>query len=338
VRLPRRLERSTGLIPLNEVRDKSQEILEPAVATPVVECPVCGTRADGPPVEGYGQYTLHGCRKCEFTFCHPMRAADGGCYEANAEYEDRWEFQWVANRLDALALRGAVLDIGCGDGRFLSGLADRFTLTGLDLNPSAIERARLTRGLKDVYTLTIEEMRQRTDLAGTYDVVTLFHVLEHVEDPAGLIASIAACLRPGGLLALSVPNPERLALRWCREEWDYPPHHLTRWTPHALRNVLRDHGFQVHEQHGEPLRTLGQLHSVWCDLLWEARRVVGERLGMGRTLRPDTGLEDAAGATRLRTVTLKVIAWIAMVPTLATYPWVRLHAYQGKSLLTIAAK
>jgi 2-polyprenyl-3-methyl-5-hydroxy-6-metoxy-1,4-benzoquinol methylase len=303
-----------------------------------VTCPVCETRTYGPPLERYDQYNLSQCPQCELTYCDPMRAAESAFYETNAEYEDRWEFHWVANRLEALALKGAVLDIGCGDGRFLSRVADRFRLTGLDLNPSAVERARVTRGLKDVYTLTIEEMWERTDLSDTYDVITLFHVLEHVEDPAGLIASISACLRPGGLFALSVPNPRRLALHWCREEWDYPPHHLTRWTPQALLNVLRTHGFQILEQHSEPLRTLPQLHSVWCDLLWEAWRVVGERLGMASTLRAAAPSEDGRGASRLRPVTLKVIAWIAMVPTLVTYPWVHQRPYQGKGLLTIAAK
>lgn len=288
VRLWRRSERFLAVIPRNECLYESPEVPSSAKDALVLACPACGTRDANPPVECYGQYTLHGCPECELTFCDPMRAANSGFYETNAEYEDRWEFQWVARRLDALGLRGAVLDIGCGDGRFLSGLADRFKRTGVDLNHSAIERARLTRGLTDVHTLTIEEFRQRLGLAGKYDVITLFHVLEHVEDPAGLIASIAGCLRPGGLLALSVPNPERLVLRWCREEWDYPPHHLTRWTRHAIHNILRRHGFQIHEQHGEPLRSLRQLHSAWCDLLWEAWRFVAERLGFARKLQAVT--------------------------------------------------
>jgi hypothetical protein len=135
---------------------------------------------------------------------------------------------------------------------------------------------------------------------------------------------------------LSVPNPERLTLRWCREEWDYPPHHLTRWTPRAIHNVLRSQGFRIYELHGEPLRTLRQWHSVWCDLLWEAWRIIGERLRFGRTLQAAAGSVNATGASPLRSTTLKVIPWIAVGPTLATYPMVRLRAYQGKSLLTIA--
>jgi hypothetical protein len=106
VRLSRRSERSLGPIGLNEGLKESQEVLDSALDAPVVMCPVCETRAAAPPVERYGEYTLHGCPNCQLTFSDPMLAADSTFYETNAEYQDRWEFHLVTDRLAALGLKG----------------------------------------------------------------------------------------------------------------------------------------------------------------------------------------------------------------------------------------
>ena len=68
---------------------------------------------------------------------------------------------------------------------------------------------------------------------------------EFLENPDIFLGQIKECLAPGGLLAISVPNPGRWMPGGLRENWDYPPHHLTRWNSEALQIFLEKYGFQV---------------------------------------------------------------------------------------------
>ncbi len=114
---------------------------------------------------------------------------------------------YVAGRV---ALDGArVLDVGCGGGLLAEALARQGAkVSGIDLSPAAIEVAELhalAEGLDlryrcvDVASLTGTE-RDR------YDVVTCMELIEHVPDPAALLASLAAVVRPGGTVFVSTLN------------------------------------------------------------------------------------------------------------------------------------
>jgi 2-polyprenyl-6-hydroxyphenyl methylase/3-demethylubiquinone-9 3-methyltransferase len=99
-----------------------------------------------------------------------------------------------------------VLDIGCGGGLLSEALARRGAdVTGIDLSPGMIEVARLhaqDQGLALEYRLASAPELART-AAGTFDVIVCMELIEHVEDPAALLAAAAALLRPGGQLFLS---------------------------------------------------------------------------------------------------------------------------------------
>ncbi|HEU4979501.1 MAG TPA: methyltransferase domain-containing protein, partial [Solirubrobacteraceae bacterium] len=82
---------------------------------------------------------------------------------------------------------------------------------------------------------------------GSLDAVTLWHVLEHLDDPAAALARLAPWLCPGGVLLAGVPNrASAQALlggeRWLH--WDVP-RHRTHFTPRGLRALLRRSGFEV---------------------------------------------------------------------------------------------
>lgn len=140
---------------------------------------------------------------------------------------------------------GALLDVGCALG-FLLGEAKRagFEPYGLDRNVSAIEQARAEFG----------ERVQAVDLEANpfpgvaFDVVTLVDVLEHVPDPAALLASIAPRLAPGGVLALLLPNADSLMARTLGNAWPHiAEEHLYLWTPAGLTAFLARHGCSVLE-------------------------------------------------------------------------------------------
>jgi SAM-dependent methyltransferase len=311
-------------------------------------CPVCGTLIPRRTAARM-RYDLPRCPACGLTFSHPMRAADAAFYEASTEYDEKWEFEFVSERLARQGRRGALLDLGCGDGRFLSRVTGRFAPTGLDFNPEAVRAARAARGLRDVHAVALQEL-DRWAPDRRFEVITAFHVLEHVEDPRAFLAQAARRLLPGGLLAVSVPNPDRWALGWIREAWDYPPHHLTRWTVSALRRLLEQQGLAVEEIRSEPLQRWAQLRSASRDICWSL--AVGPlSLGIGSRLvsmhpkdeatRPSAAAAAGSGRARVG----RALAWLkgglvetaAVVFALVMFLPMRLARWQGKSLLVLAS-
>jgi 2-polyprenyl-6-hydroxyphenyl methylase / 3-demethylubiquinone-9 3-methyltransferase len=103
-------------------------------------------------------------------------------------------------------LRGAqVLDVGCGGGLLCEALArEGANVTGIDLAPGMIEVAKLHAMEQQLaIDYRAEDVEQ---LAGAYDVVTCMEMLEHVPDPARMMATLARLVKPGGHLFVSTIN------------------------------------------------------------------------------------------------------------------------------------
>ncbi len=114
---------------------------------------------------------------------------------------------YVAARCRLAGLR--VLDIGCGGGLLCESLqALGAVVSGIDLAPAMLATARLhaaERGVAIDYRLAAAETLSQAEPAA-FDVVTCMEMLEHVPDPAGIVAAIANLLRPGGSAFLSTLN------------------------------------------------------------------------------------------------------------------------------------
>lgn len=102
-----------------------------------------------------------------------------------------------------------VVDIGCGGGILSEGMAQRGAqVLGIDMGEAPLAVAQLhglETGVEVEYRkITIEELAEQE--AGTYDVVTCLEMLEHVPQPASVVAACAKLLKPGGQLFLSTIN------------------------------------------------------------------------------------------------------------------------------------
>lgn len=215
-------------------------------------CPVCLSEGPAPIVREVNGYTLRHCSLCDLVYADPMRSPGPEWYETHTEY-----FKTLLLGLDFLGwnhrqfLRdlphrgGRLLDIGCGSGRFLAHAAIRgYAVTGCDFNPVAVQIARTRYGLTDVHCASVAELRRRMP-ERRFDVITAFEVLEHMDDPAGLLTAIAGWLESGGVVALSVPYRDRWPRFGVNSAWDLPPHHLTWWSERAIEEALRRVGLQV---------------------------------------------------------------------------------------------
>lgn len=139
--------------------------------------------------------------------------------------------------------RGLLLDLGCGNGEFLEQAREMGWRTlGVDFDPEAAAACR-ARGL-EVLAGTVHDLLP--ERAGTIDVATLSHCIEHVPDPRAVLVAVRALLRPGGAIWIATPNPGGLGLRVFGSAWRglEASRHLCVPSQRALRRMLADAGFE----------------------------------------------------------------------------------------------
>lgn len=192
------------------------------------------------------------CRASGLQYFSPLRCAGGPeFYEALQSMplyyqHDKWEHREL---LSEIRQGERVLEIGCGNGAFLSACSRQgiFT-TGLDFNRQAVETARVS-GL-DAHPWTLQEALEKEGRC--FDWVCSFHTLEHVSDPAGFVEEAIALLKPGGRLALVVPNADSY-IRYERNLLDMPPHHVTRWSARSFAALQSLFPLVLEDMRFEPL-------------------------------------------------------------------------------------
>lgn len=190
-----------------------------------------------PEFRGVSEVEMWRCADCAVCFFAPQwLTGSPWMYEQLAKRADyyvtqKWEYDLA---LRDLCGRQRALEIGCGSGEFMALAKERqgLLVEGLEQNPAAIATAK-ERGLA-VLTATVEDAAAQ--FPGTYDAICSFQVLEHVRRPREFLEACCALLRPGGLLALAVPNQDGF-VRHLGQPLDMPPHHMTRWTRKPFRRL-----------------------------------------------------------------------------------------------------
>jgi SAM-dependent methyltransferase len=139
---------------------------------------------------------------------------------------------------------GRYLDVGCGSGGSLGvarALGWRF-VAGIEVDTDAAGKAGR---FADV--LHVGDVPSAPFEPGSFDLVTAFHVLEHLPDPVGAVRRMLTWLAPGGLVILEVPNAGGLGARLFGRAWSglELPRHLWQFTPSTLDAVVRQAGGQT---------------------------------------------------------------------------------------------
>jgi 2-polyprenyl-3-methyl-5-hydroxy-6-metoxy-1,4-benzoquinol methylase len=138
-----------------------------------------------------------------------------------------------------------VCDIGCGNGGLLRRLAAAgYQVAGMDPDADAC-RATRVQGFK-VAQGTAEQLPAQL-ARGSFDVVTMMHVLEHVLEPVTAVANISELLKSGGRFVVETPNNACLGLREAGITWRWldVPRHLNFFTAESLKAVCRRAGLEI---------------------------------------------------------------------------------------------
>jgi len=159
------------------------------------------------------------CQNCGLVFVHPHPKPD----ELKDHYCEKYYSEWInqqknkrirmwesrINRINKLRPCGKLLDVGCGEGLFLRLAQDNgWQISGTELSTYASKIASKTLAT-EIYC---GQLHQACFADSSFDVVTMWHVLEHVEDPKSYLSEIHRILKPDGFLVLAVPNVNNLVM------------------------------------------------------------------------------------------------------------------------------
>jgi SAM-dependent methyltransferase len=172
----------------------------------------------------------------------------GGRDDGYADYQGtqpvlRSEFRRLLGHIRTQVSSGRLLEIGCAYGYFLDEAKKNFDVTGIEISETAVAACKAS-GL-NVLRGDVSDASMRG--LGMFDVIVMLDVIEHVPDPAEVMALCSRHLEPGGIVVLSTGDFSSLAARVTGPKWRLmtPPQHLWFFTPSSLRALARSSGLEV---------------------------------------------------------------------------------------------
>jgi 2-polyprenyl-3-methyl-5-hydroxy-6-metoxy-1,4-benzoquinol methylase len=247
------------------------------------ECAVCGCEQVNhlltAPDRFHGRsqtYRLVCCTSCSFVWLeNPPSAVEmeqhyGQDYDrkiaaAGESSPNRWR-----DRRETLSLYkqgGAILDLGCSSGSFLETLkGGQWDLHGVEMSTESADRALARCGAK-VFVGDILDAPFRPE---SFDVITCFHVFEHLYHPREVLTKVSQWLKPGGIFYALMPNIDSAGARVFKSYW-YAlelPRHLYHFSPKSLGRLAASVGLEeVSMITGRELFIEKSVHYVMDDLL-----------------------------------------------------------------------
>lgn len=240
------------------------------------DCPVCGSDNFSDLVKcndflvSREVFSIQKCNKCEFAFTQdfPDEKEIGRYYDAPEYISHTDSDKGLINSLYHLARKialqskvklvlkyapaktGTLLDIGCGTGYFLNAVKDKkWLVTGIEKSDTTREYAHKKFDLNVQDADYLNEIRPKTK-----DIITLWHVLEHLEHLNDTMNILNNILKDDGTLLIALPNKESSDAKFYNEFWAAydVPRHLWHFSPSDFDKLASKHGFKIIEKKNMP--------------------------------------------------------------------------------------
>lgn len=228
-------------------------------------CPLCGSsdarsHFDDPP------YSLKRCGACSLVWVTPRFSAErlemevyGHAYwqsespktHGYADYrrDEPLYLKTFRRRLGLVQEHaptpGRALDVGCAAGFFLSVLREAgWQVAGVELSPQIASHALARFGIEDLHVGTLDSAPFREQ---SFDLITLWDVVEHVPDPVALLRRARELLKPNGVLLLETQNVDSRFAKLLGRRWQHYKHqeHLYHFNPATVERLLTKAGLRM---------------------------------------------------------------------------------------------
>ena len=235
--------------------------------TTLSQCPACGETLQSPFLKcidytvSHETFSIVTCAQCQFAFTNPYPDISklGNYYLSTAyiSHSSRptglMDHLYVFARKQTLKWKTAlvkthggsnstaILDYGCGTGDFLNTCkANGWTTSGVE--PSTVARQIATEKTQQKIYSSIEELPP-----STFDIITLWHVLEHIPALHELLFALSNKLTQTGTIFIAVPNRSSWDATYYRETWAAydVPRHLWHFRQKDMHNIMRAHSLHV---------------------------------------------------------------------------------------------
>lgn len=136
----------------------------------------------------------------------------------------------------------SILDYGCGAGDFLQHMQNNgYDVTGMEPNPKALEISQSKIGKENVVNCELKDINSK------FDVITMWHVLEHIPNLNDILIELKQHLNPGGTLIIAVPNHLSYDANYYGKLWAAydVPRHLWHFNPDSLQLLINNFGMKI---------------------------------------------------------------------------------------------
>lgn len=266
----------------------------------IVSCNACGSIENEPFLDGRdrlhnmpGEFTSVRCKVCGLVYTSPRPILEdmhnfypddyGPHQPKSLKARPKPFWNWVHNQMwkypinqlyMSPPLGGTLLEIGCGSGSFLMEAQQAgWKVTGIEINERATKYAREQN--LNVHCGTLHTV----ELTGTFDLIRLSFVLEHVHDPLKTLQAVRCLLKPRGHAHISIPNIGSMVARLFGTYWyDLDmPRHLYWFTPSSFRLLCEKAGLLI-------VKAIGEINTrvLWASInYWLVDKGVDSQIANG---------------------------------------------------------
>ncbi|PIR42373.1 hypothetical protein CO058_04040 [candidate division WWE3 bacterium CG_4_9_14_0_2_um_filter_35_11] len=242
---------------------------------------------------------LYRCADCRYIFDNPCPTLKEiiNYYSKSSKYDG-----WLSNLSSRKLLwqrrvkkmrknikKGTLLDVGCGIGQFLDIAKPYYTeVFGTEVSDSAVKIAKEKYNL-DIFHGTLDDINFN---GKKFDNISMFHLLEHVNDVNGTILNVHKLLIPGGILTIAVPNDiyslkaivkkiiGKPYLKKIKLDGSVDEIHLSHFTPQVLKDFLIKKGFEIIELGPDPYFANEGLKLLRLQIYYFICNIINKTLGI----------------------------------------------------------